>query len=95
MLDAATLAVELRSQQENAQVLEKEKHAAESKLKEIQTELDDAEASALKWGRKMVQKLEARGKELETEIDSEMRRCGDAHKNMRKAERGIKEYMFK
>merc|ERR1712244_189185 len=40
-------------------------------------------------------KQEARCRELEAELDSEQRRCGDAHKNFRKAERGIKEYAFK
>merc|ERR1711877_64705 len=37
----------------------------------------------------------SRCRELEAELDSEQRRCGDAHKNFRKAERGIKEYTFK
>ena len=43
----------------------------------------------------MVSKMESRCRELEAELDSEQRRCGDSHKNFRKAERGIKEYTFK
>merc|ERR1719415_383343 len=43
----------------------------------------------------MIQKMEARGRELEAELDSEQRRAGDAHKNLRKAERGIKEFTFR
>lgn len=35
-----------------------------------------------------------RVKELENELDSEQRRLGDATKNFRKADRGIKEYTF-
>ena len=58
-------------------------------------QLDDAEQNAIKWGRKMVAKLESRVKELEQEMDSEQRRLGDATKNLRKAERGIKEYTFR
>ena len=95
MLDAAKLAEELRSEQETAQALEREKREQEGALKNIQVQLDDAETNAIKWGKKMVQKLEARGRELESELDSEQRRCGDAHKNLRKSERGIKEYTFR
>ena len=43
----------------------------------------------------MVAKMDARCRELEAEIDAEQRRSGDAHKNLRKAERGIKEYTFR
>ena len=37
----------------------------------------------------------SRVKELEAELDSEQRRMGDATKNFRKADRGIKEYTFR
>merc|ERR1711963_1048253 len=67
----------------------------EAKAKDLQVQLDDAEANAIKWGRKMVAKMESRCRELEAEIDAEQRRSGDAHKNLRKAERGIKEYTFR
>ena len=43
----------------------------------------------------MVAKLESRVKELESEMDSEQRRLGDATKNFRRADRGIKEYTFR
>jgi len=95
MMDAAKLADELRTEQETAQVLEKEKRELEAKTKDIQIQLDDAETNAIKWGRKMVAKLEGRCRELEAELDAEQRRSGDAHKNLRKAERGIKEYTFR
>merc|ERR1719374_372420 len=75
--------------------LEKDKRETEAKAKDLQIQLDDAETNAIKWGRKMVAKLEARCRELESEIDAEQRRSGDAHKNLRKAERGIKEYTFR
>jgi myosin heavy chain 6/7 len=95
MMDAAQLAEELRSEQEHAQVLEKERREQDARAKDLQVQLDDAETNAIKWGRKMVAKMESRCRELEAELDSEQRRCGDAHKNFRKAERGIKEYTFK
>jgi len=95
MMDAASLAEELRSEQEQAQALERDRREQEAKTKDLQVQLDDAETNAIKWGRKMVQKMDARCRELEAELDSEQRRMGDAHKNFRKAERGIKEFTFK
>ena len=95
MMDAARLAEELRAEQDNAVVIEKERREQEARAKDRQVQLDDAETNAIKWGRKMVAKLESRGRELEAELDSEQRRCGDAAKNFRKAERMIREYTFK
>ena len=43
----------------------------------------------------MAAKLEARIRELESEMDSEQRRLGDATKNFRRADRAIKEYTFR
>ena len=53
------------------------------------------EQNAVKWGRKMAAKLENRIRELESEMDSEQRRLGDATKNFRKGDRMIKEYTYK
>merc|ERR1712150_238089 len=80
MMDAAQLAEELRSEQEHAQALERERREQDAKAKDLQVQLDDAETNAIKWGRKMVAKMESRCRELEAELDSEQRRCGDAHK---------------
>ena len=59
-----------------------------------QGRLDDAEMNALKNGRKAAQKMEARVKDLENELDSEQRRLADATKNLRKGERRMKEMEF-
>ena len=61
----------------------------------MQCQLDDAEQNAIKWGRKMAAKLESRIRDLEAELDSEQRRLGDATKNYKKADRGIKELTFR
>ena len=53
------------------------------------------EQNGVKWGRKMAAKLENRIRELESEMDSEQRRLGDATKNFRKGDRMIKEYTYK
>ena len=94
MMDAAKLAEDLRMEQEQTHKLEDERKMMEMQVKELQVRLDDAEMNALKNGRKAAQKMEARIKDLENELDGEQRRLGDASKNCRKAERKIKEMEF-
>merc|ERR1711973_51928 len=45
-------------------------------------------------GKKAVMKMETRIRELESEVDAENRRLGDASKNLRKSERKVKELTF-
>merc|ERR1719201_2626129 len=78
MIDAARLADELRSEQELAQALERER-----KLLEAQT-------NALKGGKKAMTRMDTRIRELESEMDAETRRNADSQKNLRKSERKIK-----
>merc|ERR1739849_63240 len=63
-------------------------------VKDCQTRLDDAEANALKGGKKAMNKMETRIRELQSEVDAESRRFGDAAKNLRKSERRIKELTY-
>ncbi|KAK6638239.1 hypothetical protein RUM44_008668 [Polyplax serrata] len=94
MVDAARLADELRAEQDHAQTQEKLRKALEQQIKDLQVRLDEAEANALKGGKKAIQKLEQRVRELENELDGEQRRHADAQKNLRKTERRIKELSF-
>merc|ERR1712165_226843 len=61
---------------------------------DAQQRVDDAETNALKGGKKAMNKMETRIRELESEMDAESRRFGDAQKNLRKSERRIKELTF-
>ncbi|XP_057653578.1 myosin heavy chain, muscle isoform X35 [Diorhabda carinulata] len=94
MVDAARLADELRAEQDHAQTQEKLRKALEAQIKDLQVRLDEAEANALKGGKKAIAKLEQRVRELENELDGEQRRHADAQKNLRKSERRIKELSF-
>merc|ERR1719454_1876681 len=94
MVDAARLADELRAEQENAVNMEKGRHFGDAQVKEMQTKLDEAETNALKGGKKAMNKLETRIRELESEVESENRRSADSQKNLRKSERRIKELSF-
>merc|ERR1719449_458560 len=94
MVDAARLADELRGEQETAQGLQKNRQLGDAQIKDIQTRLDEAETNALKGGKKAMNKLETRIRELESELEAESRRLADALKNLRKSERRIKELSF-
>ena len=94
MVDAARLADELRAEQENAQGLEKNRRLREAQIKEMQAKLDEAETNALKGGKKAMNKMETRIRELESELEAESRRQADASKNLNKSERRIKELTF-
>jgi myosin heavy chain 6/7 len=94
MIDAARLAEELRSEQELAQHFERDRKLLECQAKDIQTRLEEAETNALKGGKKAMNKMDSRIRELESELDAENRRYGDAVKNLRKSERHIKELVF-
>merc|ERR1712122_86154 len=94
MVDAARLADELRNEQELAQGFERDRKLLECQVKDMQARLDDAETNALKGGKKAMNKMETRIRELESEVDAEARRCGDASKNLRKSERRIKEMTY-
>merc|ERR1711994_943266 len=94
MVDAARLADELRNEQDAAQSFEKDRKLLECQAKDMQARLDDAECNALKCGKKAMNKMETRIRELESELDAENRRFGDAQKNLRKGERRIKEMTY-
>ena len=95
MMEAANLADELRSEQQNSAKSEVDKKDTEVLVRELQVKVDDAEINAIKWGEKIVTKLAARVKEVETELEMERRRHGDANKGLRKSQRGIYEYSIK
>ena len=94
MVDAARLAEELRAEQELAQALERDRKVLESQVKDLHSRCDEVETNALKNGKKAMNKMETRIRELESELDAENRRFGDAQKNLRKSERRIKDLTF-
>merc|ERR1712193_259757 len=91
MLDASMAAKELREEQENAGRMENARRALESQCKEIQNRLDEAEAQSMKGGKRMIQKLEARVRELEVELDNEQKRHAETTKAHRQQDRRVKD----
>ncbi|XP_075996326.1 myosin-7-like [Genypterus blacodes] len=92
--DAAMMAEELKKEQDTSAHLERMKKNMEQTIKDLQHRLDEAEQIALKGGKKQLQKLEARIKELESEVEIEQRKSSDSVKGMRKYERRIKELTY-
>uniref|UniRef100_UPI0006526477 Gp7-MYH7(1777-1855)-EB1 chimera protein n=1 Tax=Homo sapiens TaxID=9606 RepID=UPI0006526477 len=74
--------------------LERMKKNMEQTIKDLQHRLDEAEQIALKGGKKQLQKLEARVRELENELEAEQKRNAESVKGMRKSERRIKELTY-
>merc|ERR1739838_639816 len=87
MVDAARLADELRAEQEEALNLERNRTLHEAQVKDMQTKLDEADMNALKGGKKAMNKLESRIRELQSELEAENRRMAEGQKNLRKSER--------
>ncbi|KAG7243498.1 hypothetical protein INR49_011054 [Caranx melampygus] len=92
--DAAMMAEELKKEQDTSAHLERMKKNLEITVKDLQHRLDEAENLAMKGGKKQLQKLESRVRELETEVEAEQRRGADAVKGVRKYERRVKELTY-
>uniref|UniRef100_H3BW93 Myosin-7 n=1 Tax=Tetraodon nigroviridis TaxID=99883 RepID=H3BW93_TETNG len=92
--DAAMMAEELKKEQDTSAHLERMKKNMEQTIKDLQHRLDEAEQIAMKGGKKQVQKLEARVRELENEVELEQKKSSEAAKGIRKYERRIKELTY-
>ncbi|XP_041836067.1 myosin heavy chain, fast skeletal muscle-like [Melanotaenia boesemani] len=92
--DAAMMAEELKKEQDTSAHLERMKKNLEVTVKDLQHRLDEAENLAMKGGKKQLQKLEARVRELESEVEAEQKRGADAVKGVRKYERRVKELTY-
>merc|ERR1712029_1081143 len=94
MVDAARLADELRAEQEHAQAADMAKRNLESCVKDLKLKIEETETVNQRGTKRTLSKLEARVVELESQFDDEARKHADANKNLRKAERSIKELTF-
>ncbi|XP_051835143.1 myosin-7B [Antechinus flavipes] len=92
--DAAMMAEELKKEQDTSAHLERMKKTLEQTVRELQVRLDEAEQVALRGGKKQVQKLEAKVRELELELDGEQKKNVEAQKGIRKHERRVKELSY-
>ncbi|XP_032065112.1 myosin-1B-like isoform X3 [Thamnophis elegans] len=92
--DAAMMAEELKKEQDTSAHLERMKKNLEQTVKDLQHRLDEAEQLAMRGGKKQLQKLEQRVRELEAEVENEQKRGVEAIKGVRKYERRVKELSY-
>uniref|UniRef100_A0AAR2IRF6 Myosin, heavy chain 7B, cardiac muscle, beta a n=1 Tax=Pygocentrus nattereri TaxID=42514 RepID=A0AAR2IRF6_PYGNA len=92
--DAAMMAEELKKEQDTSAHLEKMKKNMEQTVKDLQMRLDEAEQIALKGGKKQIQKLENKVRDLQSELESEQKKSNEYQKGVRKYERRIKELTY-
>merc|ERR1712003_325761 len=88
---AALLSEDLKKEQDQSNHLDRMKKNQENSVKDLQMRLDEAEQVALKGGKKAVQRLENKCREVEMELEQEQRRTTDDTKILRKLERKYKE----
>ncbi|XP_063312162.1 myosin-1B-like [Pelobates fuscus] len=92
--DAAMMAEELKKEQDTSAHLERMKKNLDQSVKDLQHRLDEAEQLALKGGKKHIQKLETRVRELENELENEQKQSNENIKGFRKVERKLKEITY-
>ncbi|XP_066265403.1 myosin-16-like [Branchiostoma lanceolatum] len=92
--DAARLAEDLRAEQEAAQHALKVQATMEANLKDLQRRIEEAEQAAIKGGRRAIQKLEGRVRELELDIEAAQKKHQEDLKGLRKNDRRLKELTF-
>nr|XP_020476914.1 myosin-16-like [Monopterus albus] len=92
--DATRLCEELRQEQDRSSHLERIKKNQEQNLRDLTLRLEEAEQQALKAGKRTIQKLETRIKELENNLDQEQKRHMETVKILRKGGRRLKELVF-
>merc|ERR1712002_955229 len=92
--DAGRMAEELRQEQQHVISIERVKKTLEAQIHELTIKLEEAEAYALKGGRKALAAMQARMKDLEGELDGEQHRHAETLKNYRKMDRRLKELTF-
>uniref|UniRef100_A0A8C3YQK6 Myosin heavy chain 15 n=1 Tax=Catagonus wagneri TaxID=51154 RepID=A0A8C3YQK6_9CETA len=92
--EVANMSEELKKERDTSAHLERMRKNMEQTIKDLQKRLDDAEQTALMGTKKQIQKLESRVRELEGELESEIRRNAEAQRGARRLERCIKELTY-
>jgi len=91
MNDAGRLADELRQEQEHSAMIEGLRKGLECQVRDLQTSLEEAEAIALRSGKKLVAKMETRIRDLENDLNTEAKRHSETMNNAIRHERRAKE----
>ena len=94
MQEVSKLEEELMNEQEKYQMEMNQRKAAESKIKEVKIRAENAELALAQGGRKLVERLESKVRDLEEELEAEKRHNRDAIKMSRQLERNCKDMEY-
>jgi DNA repair exonuclease SbcCD ATPase subunit len=89
--DAARALEQLHEEQEHSMKIDAMRKALEEQVKQLQVQIQEAEAAALLGGKRVISKLETRIRDLETALDEETRRHKETQNTLRKKDRQVKE----
>ncbi|XP_058517264.1 myosin-15 [Ochotona princeps] len=92
--EAANMSEELKKEQNTNAHLQRMRKNMEQTIKDLQERLNEAERTSLTESRKQIQKLESRVRELEGELEGEVRRSAEAQRGARRLERCVKELTY-
>uniref|UniRef100_A0A182IVX2 Myosin tail domain-containing protein n=2 Tax=Anopheles atroparvus TaxID=41427 RepID=A0A182IVX2_ANOAO len=81
----------LHEEQERIVKIEAIKKSLEVEVKQLSVRLEEVEVNAVAGSRRIINKLEARLRDIETELDEERRKHSETIKILRKKERSVKE----
>lgn len=91
LADAARAVQELHEEQEHSMKIDALRKSLEEQVKQLQVQIQEAEAAALLGGKRVIAKLETRIRDLEVALDEETRRHKETQSALRKKDRRIKE----
>lgn len=91
LADAARAVEQLHEEQEHSMKIDALRKSLEEQVKQLQVQIQEAEAAALLGGKRVIAKLETRIRDLETALDEESRRHKETQNALRKKDRRIKE----
>jgi chromosome segregation ATPase len=91
LADAARAVEQLHEEQEHSMKIDALRKSLEEQVKQLQVQIQEAEAAALLGGKRVIAKLETRIRDLETALDEETRRHKETQNALRKKDRRIKE----
>ena len=94
MQEVSKLEEELMKEQEKYQMEMNQRKAAESKIKEVQERAENAELALAQGGKKLVERLGSKVRDLEEELEAEKRHSKDAIKMSRQLERNCKDMEY-
>jgi phage shock protein A len=94
MQEVSKLEEELMNEQEKYQMEMNQRKAAESKIKEVKIRAVNAELALAQGGRKLVERLECKVRDLEEEMEAEKKHSRDALKMSRQMERNCKDMEY-